>query len=423
MFKPIVKKNELKILNNGLGDTAVCILWTHMDKSDPILKKYQDKEIAVVGNLYSSNGIDDLFRNLYANPSIKTLIIDGLDLDKTKEELINSVKNGRLIEHKDGSIYLTPDHIELISDGHIIKKVTGNLDQLFLYPPEIVAEERPVVEDSGHSYKTDSLSELYYQLLNAVNLKGKVLSSRYGDTKELLNVSLSFKHSNKIEEFEGYAEDIYKGKIEETVAYTYGERLNKYYGLVFIIDNLVADPNSRDNYIPVFLPSDTKNSANYSPPCLTSVCFRIRNNKLYSFWTMRSNDVYNASQKNYYAFHYVTKKLAKELKTEIGEISVNVTSLHMYMRDQKRVTEFLEQNKQIPTEQTDSHGYFIINTEEEYIELIHKTVCGKVTKVIKGTDAETLGRQAREFIGNLDHAIWLGRMLKEAEIKLRGKNI
>ena len=64
--------------------------------------------------------------------------------------------------------------------------------------------------------------------------------------------------------------------------------------------------------------------------CTTAVQYVIRKNKLSAIVQMRSNDAW-AGYRNDYAWQkYVLKKLAKDLRCEIGNIHWNAGSLHVY---------------------------------------------------------------------------------------------
>lgn len=64
--------------------------------------------------------------------------------------------------------------------------------------------------------------------------------------------------------------------------------------------------------------------------CTTSVQYFIRDGKLISFVSMRSNDAW-AGYRNDFAWQkYVAEQLAEQLKVEVGDIIWNVGSLHVY---------------------------------------------------------------------------------------------
>ena len=75
------------------GDTssgvAVCCLWTPQVLLRNTLSGY-----ALMGNLYSSDGVDFLVRNILANPFIRVIILCGKDLSGSGEALLSFWNEG-----------------------------------------------------------------------------------------------------------------------------------------------------------------------------------------------------------------------------------------------------------------------------------------------------------------------------------------
>jgi thymidylate synthase len=64
--------------------------------------------------------------------------------------------------------------------------------------------------------------------------------------------------------------------------------------------------------------------------CTTAVQYFIRNNKLISYVTMRSNDAFHGYRNDVAWQKYIQSMLAKELNVEAGDMIWNVGSLHLY---------------------------------------------------------------------------------------------
>jgi len=64
--------------------------------------------------------------------------------------------------------------------------------------------------------------------------------------------------------------------------------------------------------------------------CTTAVQYFIRNNKLVTYVTMRSNDAWAGFRNDYAWQHYVSHLMSLALGVELGDIIWNVASLHIY---------------------------------------------------------------------------------------------
>src|SRR5271157_273850 len=86
---PICYKDDL-IVGNVRSNTAICTLWMKKDLIDGLPR---DK-FSLIGNLYSTYGINPMLRNLLSNPRIRYMIICGVDLINTADTILNFVNNG-----------------------------------------------------------------------------------------------------------------------------------------------------------------------------------------------------------------------------------------------------------------------------------------------------------------------------------------
>lgn len=99
---------------------AICCLWL---RQDGLARRLGDTPYAVLGNLYSRHGINYLLRNLLARPSLRYLLLYGVDLTGSGQALRQLFERGLDSHHRirgDGTQIqreLPPEAIELVRQG------------------------------------------------------------------------------------------------------------------------------------------------------------------------------------------------------------------------------------------------------------------------------------------------------------------
>src|SRR3989344_1851418 len=92
---PILYQNVLKV-KNPKHPVALATMWT---ERQVVGKMVDELDYCVIGNLYSSAGISALIRNVYANPSIRKIVLWGADLSRSGQALLEFMKNGVDSDH------------------------------------------------------------------------------------------------------------------------------------------------------------------------------------------------------------------------------------------------------------------------------------------------------------------------------------
>lgn len=105
----------------------------------------------------------------------------------------------------------------------------------------------------------------------------------------------------------------------------YGPRLSSQWE--YVIRQLEGDPDSRQAVASIWQPNPPK-SKDY--PCTLNAQFLIREGKLHSVWTMRSNDLWLGTPYDFFNFSQITNALAGRLKVPTGSMTLNVGSSHVY---------------------------------------------------------------------------------------------
>ncbi|HHC6444106.1 TPA: thymidylate synthase [Vibrio parahaemolyticus] len=153
--------------------------------------------------------------------------------------------------------------------------------------------------------------------------------------------------SNDVEPIEFYL-PMYKTFCEDNgkVHGGYGKRLfsmhDQYDQVARVIEQLKDRPSTRQAVIQLFDSSDL--SFNYKDiPCTLNLQFTIRNNKLYMFTMMRSNDAYVGLPHDVFVFTMLQELIASELGYQLGDYHHYVVSLHLYENNLPEARAFINE--------------------------------------------------------------------------------
>lgn len=128
----------------------------------------------------------------------------------------------------------------------------------------------------------------------------------------------------------------------ETVNSNYGYVIHEQYGFdqyEYCKDLLKTDPNSRQAVIHIKTPRDTRKNPTKDLNCTVSLQFFIRDSKLHMTTYMRSNDIWMGFPYDVFNFTCIQIRMAMELGVEIGEYTHIAGSLHLYKRDNAKVSQ------------------------------------------------------------------------------------
>jgi thymidylate synthase len=102
----------------------------------------------------------------------------------------------------------------------------------------------------------------------------------------------------------------------------------------YCLEILKNDINSRKAVITYKTPYHPKTKDNI---CTLSQQFLVRNNRLHTIITMRSNDIKWGFRNDLPWFVFLSKKIAQELGVKLGQYYHNVGSLHIYEKTMKQL--------------------------------------------------------------------------------------
>jgi len=132
----------------------------------------------------------------------------------------------------------------------------------------------------------------------------------------------------------------------------YGPRLFGEYNSINQFQNILKllkrKPFSRQAVIQLFDREDINNfkTPPKNIPCTCTLQFIIRNNKLEMFTHMRSNDAYIGLLHDIFAFTMIQEVIASQLNVSVGTYHHLINSLHLYERDEKKISDYLNEGFQ-----------------------------------------------------------------------------
>ncbi len=358
---------------NPHSSTAICLLWTPRERVVPALPADQ---YAVVGNLYSREGISFLIRNVLAQPRIRTLLLCGRDMTGSGAALVALMQHGIDAEQRivgDG----TRLHPELPAAAlEQFRRGVRLIDARGTIKPEAVAAllatipqqhepflpaplvfpytepqaERLPAEENGFVVRVPDVQRGYLALLWRVMTFGQRTGTQHtSDQRELLNVmTVITDEAAQIEQFSYAAwmpfsrtdlgtrqhDGRYTGYLGQFlqatqggsgVSYTYGDRLRAYRGehdqVAALISDLRRSGQSRRAVASLWDAAVDAGAAN--PPCLVLVQARLRPHatdpaapaRLTLTAYFRSHDMFRAWPLNAFGLRALHLHLAAALDT------------------------------------------------------------------------------------------------------------
>jgi thymidylate synthase len=413
---PIFSRGNLT-LGNFQSNVGICTMWTRRDIVERIVPK--DK-YAVIGNLYTVQGINTMIKNVLANPLIRYIILFGDDRTGSGDALLKLMergvsKNGRIPEsngfvdtsipseslEKFRSCVRVLDmraHGSKASDsaGNALNSEINGLGRLPPFSEPVVLQEEKSTAKSlatgkvGFLIDDRSLSHAWLTLVDNVMKFGETNDTAYGmRQREILDsmvvLELGDSHDGggesgeflglmdwlnlKHEDLEKYRKNFFGKDKPDGLSYTYGERLFGYGGeggfdqIANAVEKLKSASYSRRGIAVTWDVCKDKDSDN--PPCLTQITWRLQHGRLHQTAVFRSHDIFGAWPLNAYALRSLQKDFASELGVPSGDLVIVSNSAHVYEGDWEKAERILKENYSgrnlefVP----DKKGYFVVSLE------------------------------------------------------------
>lgn len=453
--------NDLLIKGDPKSPIGIATLW--MDRRH-LAGKLGDKskEVALIGQLYSKDGINWILRNIFLNPFINKLIICGEDKSGSGEALVCLSKNGI----DDNGLILGSSSVQLHSEieRKYIETFRANIKIIDLRgkePIEKILEEinqtekfnkpwiepkefpEPILhspetmpsEQCGFKAEGESVGDVWLKILGVIMRFGHVKKSQHSsDQREVVNLISIIKGETvdsidwkpyflfTKEDLKNYLPQVLTKNPIPAVEYTYGQRLRDHDGVdqvATIIEELKKTPYSRRAVAVTW--KVAKDHNNPHAPCLDLIQCLVQDNKLFFTAYIRSNDMFRAWPMNALALLHLQKIIAEESGFKIGPLTVISSSAHIYSDCWNEAKNILDKYGKATPCRFDPRGNFVIGIEGGKIKAKQLSPSGEII-------FEFLGKTAREIFDNIcvnqgvslvEHAFDLGAELQKAEIALK----
>lgn len=379
---PILYHDILRV-KNAKHHVGICSLWTERDVVKKIL---QDEEYNVIGNLYSSQGINAMMRNIYANPNITTIVIWGSEMSLSGHSLLMLKEHGIGEERKiikgrgeiekeisKEAIEKFREKIEIVDMRgkkaaelkEKIKELAEKEKEPFLKEPKTFPSPEPEIEvlpseRTGFYVKGETVAQTWLKLLNEINKYGRPKHTRYSkdnELKEILNLTAVIEDEDPDDlyfpkylpfgkgELKSYYAEIMTDREVPGVAYNYGKRLRKHFNVnqVEKVKELLGErPTSKKMLMVTTDPKLDWSRANRGDtPCLVMILGSVQDERFYLTAHFRSQDMVHGWPRNTYALRKLQQEIAEEAGYEMGELTMITHSAHIYSDDFRLVGELL----------------------------------------------------------------------------------
>lgn len=381
---PILYKDVL-LPGDFSSCVGVCSLWTEKTIVEKIIS--DKSRYAVIGNLYSAQGINAMIRNIMANPRIRYLVLWGSELSLSGHSLLQLVKQGmdpqRKIIGGRGEIEAEiPDKIidefrknievidlrgrhqsQLVAAVQTLKPKVPFAKKARIFKPAQVAVTVLPSEAVGFRVEGKKVAQTWLKILNLIDKYGLVKHSRYSQKnqiREVLNLTAVVTDEDpqavyfpaylpfSITELKAYYAEFLTARQTPGTAYNYGHRLRKHFGvdqIAKIKDLIKSRPDSKKMLaVTVDVHLDWGRANQGDTPCLTQILGSIYDHKFYLTAHFRSQDMVHGWPRNALALRQLQKDIVKNSGYKLGPLTLITHSAHIYSDDFKLVKDILEKN-------------------------------------------------------------------------------
>lgn len=202
-----------------------------------------------------------------------------------------------------------------------------------------------------NTIKDISAGKLWIRAMKEVYHNGNPIKDGEQNLKELLNVLIAVENPIIIDEeikkfgdvsmIEWMDNNFLSLNPVNDWGYSYGQRMYKFNGdynqFEKIVEKLKKNPESKSATICFAHPgNDNKHS-----PCIITLDFKIRNNKLNANAFFRSQDAGKKFYADIICMGKIMNLVSTEINVPVGELNIFISSLHIYEKDFGRVLEII----------------------------------------------------------------------------------
>lgn len=426
----LYKQEKYPVIIGEGEHVGFCTAWSDPEK---VLEQAPDlrQKAALIGTLYSREGVNIILRNLCLNPDIVHLLIWGKgELSQTPfglagTQIIKSLWEKGVSDN--GVVGETGFKVHPEIDLKVLRQVVANvvlvdvsdidlnqavkkIDGLPLKPaysePKAFPEHKPEggmtfpSEEVGFLVRGKKAVETWILVVDRILRYGFIKPTEYGNLQRELPVINWVIEEEKIdspylpdwpkgllelvglkrEALEEYYQEFLSPVLPEGTVYTYGQRLRAYPGengpidqVAEIIRQIKKCKVTRRAAAVTLCPPIDKEAK--SPPCISMVQALVVNDRLSLFVTVRSHDIFKAGIPNAFGLLALQKYIAQEVGYPPGKLSITSNSAHIYEEDWENAQALLrcqvwerEPRKDFdPTKDQDPRGNIIIQVNGKVI--------------------------------------------------------
>jgi thymidylate synthase len=404
------------------GFIGVITFWTKQEEVYKAITASNLWKVIIIGNLYTTDGIEYIIKNAYLCPQLTYLIFTGYDrngvynsffdftANSIPEEFLNKFRNH--FRQNSSRVILESINTAIESLENTSLKW---IDSIHEFPEEVISRDRYQSEHIGFLIRDSNLRRLWRRVLTKINMFGCLKESDNDATqKELLGVCSVLtsdtacltndmpNYGMRNEYLKQFIDDAGDCKFE----YTYGSRL---FGLNQI-DNIVDELSTREysrRAIALTWRLETDNKSK-NPPCLVLIDCKIQESKLFMTCYFRSQDMYNAFCLNVFGLKELQRIICAHIgKCSCGHIMLISNSAHVYQKDFNKINELNELDCNL-----DPRGHFLISIREKKIYIQHFS--DKKDFEFESDDVSQIISKVQPFVSEVSHGLYLGRELERA---------
>lgn len=463
----------------GKGQIGLCTGWSHPERLAQEHPKLLDR-IAIMGALYSPNGINHLIRNLCLNPYIRVLYLWRYEeLSQTEfgavatDTLMKIWEFGVDGDRRQGNFTLEEEIplevLAAVREQVELRDISSETLEVFLEQPAEESTEtymEPTVfpdppirspetfpsEKYGWSVHSPTIYGAWTQVVERIDRYGMSREVEGGiPIKELHTVvwtvtneeaeypdtdlpdDVQTKVGAKKEMIDTYREIFLSSEKDPNIAYTYGERLFAYKDSETnhinqieesIIRRLKEDPTTRKAYVTTFIPRIDAHST--TQPCMVGMQALLNDEgRLNMIVSFRSHDIYKSALPNAFGLHALQRYICTQTGIPQGVLSIVSHSAHIYEQDfadaKKTAQCWRETIPELTFDTMDKRGACIIRIEGGAIILELKSPFGDMLDSFTTKTADEMIQKLGHLglLSQIGHALDIGAQLARAEIAMQ----
>ena len=457
---PIYYRERLWLGNLIKGDVGIATLWTPKESLVALLKKAGEslqQRVAVVGQLYTQRGAEFIFRNLWANPRVSTLIITGTNLTDSYQPLLKP-DHDLWQQFPRSAVKRFFQGVKILDwRDWPLAKVIQELAQLTVGAPfsprarqfaetKAKAEIFPA-EESVFRFQAPTIGQAWLPALQAILRFGRRVPRIHlygGQERTLLNLALVITEEDpdkpKIWPFFNFDRQIlhqyYRGFFQPDrgeEAYTYGERLFRYPvddrqefldQVTIMAKKLRQFPYNKGALATLWQPAidNFPKRRPWRTPCLVLVQAFCLEEKLHLTAYFRSNDIFGAWPLNAFALRKLQAGLAQKLGFKMGVLTTISQTAFIDEGDLAPAESLVKKHRQLLC-QTDPRGNLVIEVVGSEIVVRHLAPDGAQVLAEYRQDGRAPKAALKlaqkllldQVISRVDHALDIGEQLGRAE--------